>query len=246
MALIEIGPLPTNGTPVNRYNSLTPADPTDVFGINLTSTGNINLALTNISSGDDADLRLYRDSNNNGSLDSSDELVPGGSSVRASNADDSINVADLPAGTYFAEVSRYGSSSGSVSYRLSASTADPSNLLPIETQIGDISPTQDLTFTDQVGNTDTSDIYAFSLGFFEATNITLTGLSSDADIRVIQDRNQNRIVDSGDEIVRSARGGTLSDDITLTNAGDYFLQVYQYSGDTFYTLNFDNYSTFEV
>ncbi|WP_414588521.1 peptidase [Scytonema sp. PCC 10023] len=247
MSLIEIGPLPSNGTPVTRYNSVTPADPTDIFGINLTSTSNINLALTNISAGDDADLRLFRDTNGNGELDRGvDQQVPGGISNRGSNLDDSINVADQPAGMYFAEVSRFGSSSGSVSYRLSASTADPSNLIAIEHQLGNLSPTQDLTFTGQVGNTDTSDIYAFSLGFSVDTNISLTGLSSDADIRVMRDTNGNRIFDSNDEIVRSVNGSTTPDSINLDDAGNYFLQVYQYSGDTNYTLTFDNYTTSTV
>jgi len=247
MSLIEIGPLPSDGTPVNRYNNVTSAEPTDVFGINLTSTSNINLALTNISEGDDADLKLYKDTNGNGEFDSGDQLVPNGTSRLGGNADDSINFADQPAGLYFAEVSRYApGSSGSVSYRLSASTADPSNLIAIEYQLGNLSPTQDLSFPGQVGNTDTSDIYAFSLGFSVDTNISLTGLSSDADIRVMRDINRNGIFDSNDQIVSSTYGGTTSESINLDDAGNYFLQVYQYSGDTNYTLAFDNYSTSAV
>lgn len=238
-----IGSLPSNGNAVTRNNySLTPTDSTDVFRFNVGSNSNINLALTNISAGDDADLRLYRDSNNNGHLDASERNNPIASSARGGNADDSINIAGQSAGTYFAEVSRYApGSSGNVNYNLALSTSSPSNLLPIETQVvGNVTSNQ--TFSGQVGNTNTSDVYNFSLGYFGAVDINLTGLSSDADIRLIADTNQNRIVDSGDELVRSARGGSSSESIHLDDAGNYFLQVYQFTGNTNYNLAL-NYSS---
>ncbi|NEN97493.1 MAG: peptidase, partial [Moorea sp. SIO3I7] len=56
--------LETNSFPSSK--SLTVFDPTDVFRFRLNGTKDIGIALTNISAGDDADLRLFRDSNNNG------------------------------------------------------------------------------------------------------------------------------------------------------------------------------------
>ncbi|MBD2774257.1 PPC domain-containing protein [Iningainema tapete] len=243
MAEIIIPTLSSEGTPRNRRGTVTEAEPTNVYQFNLESPDNINLALTRITEGDDVDMQLYRDTNGNGDLDVGvDEFVSG--SYRGGNADDSINVADQPAGIYFAQVYRFGpGSSGDASYRLSLSTADPSNLLPIETQVGDLSPSENRTFYGFVGNSDTSDVYAFSLGFFERTNIRLDELNSDADIEVIHDSNRNRIVDEGEVLLRSTRGGISPDTITLDDAGDYFLQVYQFSGDTSYTLTFENFST---
>lgn len=71
MSTINLGTL-TNSPQVGSEHILSIAESTDVFQFSLASTRNINLALTDISTGDDADLRLYRDSNNNGVLDASE------------------------------------------------------------------------------------------------------------------------------------------------------------------------------
>lgn len=47
------------------------------------------------------------------------------------------------------------------------------------------------------------------------------------------------IVDFGEVYAISNSGGTSSEDISLDRGGDYFVEVYQYSGDTSYTLQFD-------
>ncbi|NEO43589.1 MAG: hypothetical protein F6K55_05405 [Moorea sp. SIO4A3] len=45
----------------------------------------------------------------------------------------------------------------------------------------------------------------------------------------------------------STRGGSLSESISDINlSGDYFVQVYQYSGDTSYTLNLDYFTTSDL
>ncbi len=238
MSNYNIGTLTDTPVTHNGY-SVTETDSNDVFQFNIGSTSNINLSLTNISTGDDADLTLYRD-NGDGVFNSAvDQYVSG--SARSSNVDDAINLADQSAGTYFAQVNRYAyGSSGDVTYDLALSTADPSNLLPIETQDGNV--TSNPTFSGQVGNTNTSDVYGFSLGYFGAVDINLTGLSSDADIRLIADSNGNRIVDSGEVLLSSTAGGSSSESIHLDDAGNYFLQVYQFTGDTNYNLAF-NYSS---
>lgn len=245
MSNYDIGTLPSNGAVVTRNNySLSTSAPTDVFEFRLGTISDINIALTDISGGDDADLRLYRDVNHNGVLDATDRASGAiASSTRGSNADDSINLADRAAGTYFAEVSRYGSSIGNVSYDIAFSTANPSNLLPVEENLGNLS--RDVTRNGFINNNDTSDVRAFSLGFNEGVNIIMSGLSADVDIRVIRDANGDRNVDPGDEVVRSARGGTNSDvllDINLS--GNYFVQVYQFgNASTNYSLTFDHFTT---
>jgi hypothetical protein len=79
---------------------------------------------------------------------------------------------------------------------------------------------------------------------FEGVNLSISGLSSDADIRLIQDTNNNRIVDAGEVIRTSSNGGSSIDQISaIEQSGNYFVQVYQFSGETNYQLTFDHYTT---
>jgi hypothetical protein len=227
------------GTPVSQPGNLSELKPNDVYSFSITGsnsdgTGNINLSLHNISAGDDADLVLYRDSNGNGVLDGNDTQIVG--SFRGSNADDSINVR-TSAGNYFAKVQRYApGSSGDVQYKLDLSSSNPSNLFPKENTLGTLS-SGNRTRTGFISDNNTADIYGFSQGRFRKTKISLSGLSNDADIRVIKDRNNNQIFDSGDVVVgTSTRGGSASESITVKGAGNYITEIYQYRGDTSYTL----------
>ncbi|WAL59419.1 hypothetical protein [Thermocoleostomius sinensis] len=225
-------------TPISRNSySVTTTDPTDVFSFDVFgSNQNINLNLHNIRYGD-ADIRLYRDNNYNGVVDASDTYITG--SARGGTSDDSVNVSGLSGGRYLAQVYRY--SGTAVYYDLDISTARPSNLLSREVNVGAL--TSDRNYGGSISNYNTADVYSFSLGFYAGVNINLTGLSNDADIRLIRDNNNNGIVDSGEVVGSSTRGGTLSDSIRTDLSGNYFLQVYQYSGSTGYTLNFDHFTT---
>lgn len=248
MATFNLGLI--GSTPVVRNNfTVTETAPTDVFQFQINSTRNLNLSLTDISAGDDAELFLYRD-NGNGFFDSGDQLVT--FDATGGNRDEVIN-RRVDAGTYFAEVRRFGpGSSGTVSYDFAVSatapnsTADFNNLLGSEfDSLGNLSG--DVTRGSNVSNVDTSDIYRFSLGLFEGVNITLSNLLADADIRLIRDFNNNRIVDAGEEIARSTRGGTTSDVISnIRESGEYFLQVNQFSGQTSYQVAFDHFTTPEA
>ncbi|MEH1811082.1 MAG: PPC domain-containing protein [Nostoc sp.] len=249
MALLNLGTL--GSTPVVKNNfDLTTSDTTDVFQFKTTSGKNINLSLTDISAGDDADIRLFKDSNLNGVLDDFDRKV-GIVSNHGSNQDEAINFKTSP-GTFFAEVSRFApGSSGNVSYNLALSATEPSgtfpisasssNLLPREFVLGDLSA--DVTRTGNVNNQNTTDVYSFSLGFRQGVDIRLEGLSSDADIRLIRDSNNNRIVDAGEVIASSNNAGITSELISnITVRGDYFLQVTEFTGATNYNVTFNQFS----
>jgi hypothetical protein len=249
MALYNLGTLGSTPIVQNDFH-LDPSDLTDVFQFKITSGKNINLSLTDISAGDNADIRLFRDSNNNGVLDSFDRKV-GLVSNQGSNHDEAINF-KTSSGTFFAEVSPVSlASSGDLSYDLALSATEPSgtavsasfsNLLPKEFVLGNLSA--DITRTGNVNNTNTADVYNFSLGNFEGVNIKLNGLSTDADMRLILDINNNRIVDAGEEIARSTNGGISSELISNINqAGNYFLQVTEFSGATNYNLTLDHFTT---
>lgn len=249
MALYNLGTLGSTPILQNDFH-LDPSDLTDVFQFKITSGKNINLSLTDISAGDNADIRLFRDSNNNGVLDNFDRKV-GLVSNQGSNHDEAINF-KTSSGTFFVEVSPVSlASSGDLSYDLALSATEPSgtsvsasfsNLLPKEFVLGNLSG--DVTRTGNVNNQNTTDVYNFSLGSFEGVNLKLDGLSTDADIRLIRDFNNNRIVDAGEEIASSTKGGITSELISnITAAGDYFLQVTEFSGATNYKVTFDHFTT---
>jgi hypothetical protein len=195
------------------------SDTNDYYRFSLGTPSNINLALTGMSA--DADLQL---------LNSSGGLIQ--ESRRSGSLDDSINREALAAGNYYVRVLRW---SGDTNYRLSLSTLKPSNLLPVETNIGTLSGFR--SFSDRVDTTDTADVFRFAIGGTRNVNLILTGMSADADLRLIRDVNSNGLVDSGDEIVRSIRGGSSPEWISRSlGGGTYFAQVYQWSGNTNYNL----------
>ncbi len=246
-------------TPSSQSTFLNDNYTDDVYTFSISDTSSINLNLHNISAGDNANLYLFADTNNNGVFDAgSDQQLQ--ISNNSGNSDDSINYL-ASAGTYFAQVERYApGSEGSLDYELDLSATppgQPSNLLPREVRAGDPDSSlfqdtlfEDKTFHGCVGDGNTSDVYSFHLlrnGVAvgsdtvgsDTVSITLSGLSSDADIQLINDANENRIVDEGEVIAYSTNYGTADESILNIGAGNYFLQVYQYSGNTNYTLNFD-------
>ncbi len=245
-----------NSTPRTINDAtLTTSEPTDIYRFQIAGTSSINLSLNEISSGDDADLFLYRDSNGNGSLDrGTDTFVSG--SAKSSNLDDAINV-QANAGTYFALVERFDpGSSGSVTYDLDLSatplypnsTDQAPNLLPQEFTVGHYGTllSSDQTFSGSVGNNNTADVYYFQVGYSSGSlnGIRLSGLSADADIRLIRDSDGDHIVDQGEVIGSSTNGGSTEDWISgnqlqLQSYVPYMLEVYQFSGNTDYQLTFD-------
>lgn len=255
MSTSNLGEL--DSVPKIRNNAtLTTGDPTDIYKFSIDSRRSINLSLNEISSGDDADLQLYRDSNGNGRLDiNGDQLVD--SSLRGSNQDDMINFR-ANAGTYFARVQRFASgSSGSVTYDLDLSATRPeapdpqrrpSNLLPTEVNVGTLSGTRTFSGSNNdselISDSNTSDVYRFRMGTSGNFSLDLTGLSADADVRLVRD-NGNRLIESNEIITDSTNGGSSDEsiDVFLTGGVNYFVQVYQYAaqgfpgGTTDYTLS---------
>lgn len=256
MSTINLGTLTTPKS-INDA-TVTTSDPTDISRFTITGTSSINLSLNEISAGDNANLFLYRDSNGNGRLDrSTDTLVS--SSQKEFNQDDAINV-QANTGTYFSLVERYApGSSGDITYDLDLSATplypvpadsptQAPNLLPNEFTVGHfgILLSSDQTFNGSVGNNNTADVYSFQVGSTSGrlNGIRLSGLSEDADIRLIQDSNRNHIVDQG-EVIGFSTNASSTDDVILGNQLQlrnyvpYLLEVYQFSGNTNYQLTFD-------
>ena len=86
------------------------------------------------------------------------------------------------------------------------------------------------SYSDFVGSTDSNDYYRFSLGTSSNFSLSLTGLSADADVSLLDS--------NGSEITSSTNGSNDSESITRQlNAGTYFVRVYPYSGSTNYNLS---------
>lgn len=214
----------------NRYEN-------DIYEFDITGSRNIDLSLNSLEAGDDADLYLYEDTNNNGILDESDLTLS--SSVTTGN-DDFINY-QANEGTYFARVSFFSSESDDrIDYNLELSADAIEAESSIDRDFGiSLIGEQAALETGSINDQNTSDIYALSVVPGEIIDITLAGLSSDADLRVVQDTNQNQIIDEGQIYASATSPGTNADIVSLNEPGDYLVEVYQFSGNTDYTLQFD-------
>ncbi|MGA7936347.1 MAG: S8 family serine peptidase [Kovacikia sp.] len=220
----RVGTLGSN--PTTLLDRISSAAPTDYYLFSLNQTSNFNLALTGLAA--NADVQLI-----------SQVGTVLNQSEKNNLADEAINQT-LNAGTYYV---RDFQNSGDTDHTLKLSatsnspTDPPSNLLPTEFDLGTLGNAT-VNLQGSVGNINTADVYRFNLSTDSSLSLNLIGLSADADVRLIQDTNNNGIVDSGEEIARSQNRGTLSESIGLSSlpAGTYFAQVYQYSGNANYTL----------
>lgn len=211
----NLGTLNGTRTAVNFVGS---SDTQDYFRFYLDSTSRFNLSLTGLTA--DADVQLF-DGNGN--------LITG--SYRGGTNHEAINRASLSAGTYYVRVYQY---SGDTNYTLNISALSTSNLLPTEINLGTLTSGVASNSTGFISTNNTADVYRFNLGATSNLNLTLNGLSADADVRIIRDANNNGVVDSGEEIFRSSNGGSTAESINLQGlgAGTYYAQVYQWSGTT--------------
>ncbi|HEY9816143.1 MAG TPA: C2 family cysteine protease, partial [Candidatus Obscuribacterales bacterium] len=100
-----------------------------------------------------------------------------------------------------------------------------------------------LTCTHTVSDTNTSDFYTFSLDSTSHVNLSLTGFTGDADVRIGRDANNNGLFEGYEMISYSARRRAgIDESISISDmiAGDYLVQVSQYSGTNNYTLCLSN------
>lgn len=227
----------------------------DLFTFETESNSSINLNLHDISDGDNANLRLYQDTDGDKVLDFGEPLLD--TSMKPGSANDTINYR-AEAGDYIAVVSYANGNSDPdsyLTYSLDISATDTaSNLLPVDEFVFvDYYVGGNFNQIDQsVGDSDTSDVFYFQVPAIPSSGdypveIRLDGLSSDADMRLIDDDGDN-IVDSesyycddDDEVIARSTNGSNDPEMirAYLEPGDYYLQVYQFSGDTDYHLEFD-------
>ncbi|UNU25289.1 S8 family serine peptidase [Microcoleus vaginatus] len=95
-----------------------------------------------------------------------------------------------------------------------------------------------ISLTEFVGTGDIDDFYRFDTNTNSNFSLRLDGLTADADVRLIQDRNSNGVFDWGESIGYSFESDTIPDVINLSNLapGTYYVEVSSYSGSTNYNL----------
>ncbi|MEG4203803.1 S8 family serine peptidase [Microcoleus sp. Pol7_A1] len=95
-----------------------------------------------------------------------------------------------------------------------------------------------ISLTEFVGTGDIDDFYRFDTNTNSNFSLRLDGLTADADVRLIQDRNRNGVFDLGESIGSSLESGTIPDVINLSNLapGTYYVEVSSYLGSTNYNL----------
>ncbi|CCH95670.1 Similar to tr/Q3M5S2/Q3M5S2_ANAVT Peptidase S8 and S53 [Microcystis aeruginosa PCC 9432] len=190
-------------------------DTNDYYRFTLANSSNFNLGLTGLTA--DADVRL---------LNSSGSFIA--SSTNGGTASESIT-RQLSAGTYYIRVYPYQSANTNYNLAVSATSIDlAGNTLATARAITVGSSTT--SYTDWVGSTDTNDYYSFSLANSSNFNLSLTGMTADGDVQLLNS--------GGSVIASSTNGGTASESITSQlSAGTYYIRVYPYqSANTNYNL----------
>ncbi|MEG5140425.1 MULTISPECIES: S8 family serine peptidase [unclassified Microcoleus] len=116
--------------------------------------------------------------------------------------------------------------------------ADPGNSLSTARNVVGVE-NGSISLSDFVGTGDSNDFYRFDINTKSNFNLRLDGLRADADVKLIQDRNRNGVVDSGEVIRSSEESGTVPDVINVSNLvpGTYYVRVSSYSGSTNYNLS---------
>jgi len=194
------------------------SDTNDYYRFSLRQASRFNLTLNGLSA--DADIQL---------LSSTGLLLQG--SYRGGNLAETIN-RDLSAGTYFVRVFPYrGNTNYNLTVSATASSPPPidnaGNTLATARNIGTLTTSR--TFSDFVGSIDTNDYYRFDLSQSSNFNLTLNGLSSDADVQLLSS--------SGGVLRSGVNGGNIAESLSASlNAGTYFVRVFPFSGNTNYNL----------
>ena len=193
-------------------------DTNDYYRFTLSNTSNFNLSLNGLSA--NADVQL---------LDANGGVIQ--SSANTGTSAESIS-RQLNGGTYFLRVLPFSGANTNYNLNLSATA-----VLPPDYAGNTLSTARNITlgaatttFQDWVGSADTNDYYRFTLSNTSNFNLSLNGLSADADVQLLNS--------SGNFIQDSANSGSSTESLSRQlNAGTYFIRVYQYSGSTSYNLN---------
>lgn len=202
---LDLGVLDSREKTINDWVS-TRLDANDFYHFSLAATSTFNLRLDSLRA--NANVQL---------LNSVGQVLAAG--MQVGTAAETITKA-LTTGDYYVRVLPAG---GETDYRLrlSASTISvdgAGNTTPSAFDIG-LLDTRDRVFNDWVSSTlDANDYYHFRLASTASVQLGLSGLSADADVRIIDSR--------GGIMASGLHAGTTSESLTSTLAtGEYWVRV---------------------
>jgi hypothetical protein len=223
-------------------------DNADVYRFSLSEAGLVSLNLKDLS--DDADLQLLSSTGA--------ELARSGNDGRA---DETIQQ-QLNAGNYFVKVTPFDSNRAQYTLLMAGGMGVSAATVPSPSPIPAPSPTpgggntstgsapgtslstassQSASFSrsDQLSSSNREDFYRFSVSQSGVFSANLTGLTGDADVRLIQDKNGNGAIDPGEILAWQWEWGTTNESIRrFLSAGNYFVQVMGYGNQSMnYTIN---------
>jgi hypothetical protein len=233
-----------NGTTESaRYDGgFNTTDWVDYYRFTLGKASDVAVTLANQKIG--TTLRLIRDANNNGNVDAGDVIQ---SATVLANIDGKINLNGLGADTYFIEVANDNRLTSNYQLQVEATAGvskEPfnvdSNTLGTAISIGgQLNGSRSFQGNVNAVN-DPNDYYFFHLDQATDFNAFLFPKSSDANLYLYLDANQNRKIDASELIAFSAQKGTGTEfiDKEILAPGDYYLQVQKpaNSGSTDYEL----------
>ncbi|WP_367288335.1 S8 family serine peptidase [Laspinema palackyanum] len=195
----------TVGSDPNTRPVVSSLDTEDYYKFRLDTFSDISVKLD--GSNASANIQLIRDLNKNG--------IPDDAEVQEAIAAEKAPVSQLDRfatapGTYFVKVSE---DQGDTAYQINVSAvpsnrvlqAHPGNSLNEALWIGDVTRPQ--ARQGFIGNNNFQDFYRFNVNFPSDLRLSLDNLSANLQIQVIQDRNENGILDSG-EIVSTETNNT--------------------------------------
>uniref|UniRef100_A0ACD5GXI1 Pre-peptidase C-terminal domain-containing protein n=1 Tax=Desertifilum tharense IPPAS B-1220 TaxID=1781255 RepID=A0ACD5GXI1_9CYAN len=212
------------------------SNPIDVYKFDLAVPTSFSVRLDGLSA--DADLLLAQDLNNNGELEANEILFVSAEGGTTPEVKENYVLAN---GTYYLLVEQY---EGDTDYTLTLDAVPflrgpdrAGNSLATATDLGVL--VNELSFNDWIGNGDPSDYYRFSISQATSFTMYLSALIADADVELIQDRNNNGIVDEGEVLGRSEEAGTDPEYVAVARLapGTYYVRVLEFEGETPYQLD---------
>ncbi|MCT7959123.1 PPC domain-containing protein [Laspinema sp. D1] len=198
-------------------------DREDYYRFDVNSPINLKVYLDGVTA--NADVFLYEDINRNGVIDSGESID---SSQFSGTSSETIS-RNLAVGNYFVLV-KADSQGRNTNYTLRLVNETSETV-----DVGVLNGTR--SFSDLVGRTDPRDHYRFNLTSPSSFNLTLDGLTANADVLLYEDINNNGLIDSGESIDSSQFSGTSSESISRNlSSGNYFIVVTGDQGNTSYNL----------
>lgn len=248
------------GSSIGNANGLGSVAQVHALNSGINSLAEIDVFAIEVAAGQ----RYTFDINGDGSLDSHLRIFNAAGKQVASNnngkaygeaksRDSFATVTFKTAGTYYVGVTAAGNAKYNIitdvgakagkttgNYELIVTNVTPDdaagNTLPLALNLGDLDG-QSLV-QDFVGRADKLDYYRFTLDADAAFVLSLTGLTGDANVRLVQDANFNNKIAKNEVIATSTNTGTANELIEANlSAGTYYIEVTSAAGDTYYNLN---------